>query len=368
MTLPVAAPPGSVVTAAQGAWSSSTRLATAAFTGDGFTAAIPASAVGCTVDHSCITGTYSWSLALHDPAIQENSTDALGPCAALGPDVSAVSGCAAFGATARRLATATGELPVVDDSVTACLTEPSLGTSSLRVTAGGARGSLDDGSLHVRGTPRQAVAAEISSPRGPLPAVRATRMVLTDRTGVADLGPERRRLPAARRRRCDRWPERRRRGLGAAGVPLPPVRDCRGGPADGNGECRCPRTRRTPTGRWCRFATRDRVGLRRVHGRPRRSVPRRSHRGQRGRPGHSRRDDPHPDRRRDLARHHRCRRPAAGPLRSGRERDRRACGLGRVLGRATCQARWVARVSRWPSIAFRTVLSASRRPPSAGRA
>jgi hypothetical protein len=194
-TLPVAAPPGSVVAVAQGAWSATTRLAAAAFTGDGFTVAIPASAAGCGVDHSCITGTYSWSLALHDPALQASTTDALGPCGALGPDVSAVSGCAAFGGAARTTATATGELPVVDDTVTAGLTEPSLGTSSLRITAGGARGSLDDGSLHVRGAPRQAVAAEISSPRGPLPAVRATRMVLTDRTGVADLGPERDAFP-----------------------------------------------------------------------------------------------------------------------------------------------------------------------------
>jgi hypothetical protein len=194
-TLPVAAPPGSVVTAVQGAWSSSTRLATAAFTGDGFTVALPASAAGCAGDHSCITGTYSWSLALHDPAAQESSTDALGPCAALGPDVAAVSGCAAFGATARTATTATGELPVVDDAVTVGLMEPSLGTSSLRITAGGARGSLDDGSLHVRGAPRQPVVAAISSPRGPLPALRVTRTVLTSRTGAADLGPDRDAFP-----------------------------------------------------------------------------------------------------------------------------------------------------------------------------
>ena len=194
-TLPFAAPPGSVVTAAQGPWSSTTRLATAAFTGDGFAVAIPSSAAGCAGDHSCTTGSYSWSLALHDPAASEGSTDALGPCAALGPDVSAVSGCAAFGGTARSTAAATGELPVVDDSVTVGLTEPSLGTSSLRITAGGARGSLDDGSLHVRGTPRQPVVASISSPRGPLPALRMTRTVLTSRTGVADLGPERDAFP-----------------------------------------------------------------------------------------------------------------------------------------------------------------------------
>jgi hypothetical protein len=194
-TLPMAAPPGSVVTAAQGAWSASTRLASAAFTGDGFTVAIPASAAGCAGDHACVTGTYSWSLALHDPVAQESSTDALGPCAALGPDVSAVSGCAAFAGTARTAVTATGELPVVDDAVTVGLTEPSLGTSSLRITAGGARGSLDDGSLHVRGAPRQPVVAAISSPRGPLPALRATRTVLTSRTGVADLGPDRDAFP-----------------------------------------------------------------------------------------------------------------------------------------------------------------------------
>ncbi|MDX6630849.1 MAG: hypothetical protein QOH00_3095 [Gaiellales bacterium] len=195
-TLKLAAPAGAVVTAAQGAWSTSTRLGTATFTADGFSAAIPASAGGCAADHSCVTGTYAWSLALHDLAAPVGGTDPLGPCAALGPDVSGASGCSAFGGgTARTAVTATGELPVVDDSVTVALTEPSLGTSSLRVAAVGVRGSLDDGGLHVRGAARQPVAAAISSPRGALPALRATRTVLTDRGGVADLGPDRDAFP-----------------------------------------------------------------------------------------------------------------------------------------------------------------------------
>jgi hypothetical protein len=196
VTLPLAAPASAVLAAAQGAWSTSTRLGSASFAADGFSVAIPASPGGCAGDHSCVTGTYAWSLALHDPAIQENGADPLGPCGALAPDVSAAAGCGAFGSGAARTAvTAAGELPVVDDSVTVSLTEPSLGTSSLRVTAGGVRGSLDDGSLHVRGAPRQPVVAAISSPRGSLPALRATRAVLTGRTGVADLGPDRDAFP-----------------------------------------------------------------------------------------------------------------------------------------------------------------------------
>ena len=84
-TLPVAAPPGSVVTAAQGAWSSSTRLATAAFTSDGFAVAIPSSAAGCDGDHSCTTGAYSWSLALHDPAARRAAPTRSGRAPHSGP-------------------------------------------------------------------------------------------------------------------------------------------------------------------------------------------------------------------------------------------------------------------------------------------
>ena len=78
---------------------------------------------------------------------------------------------------------------MVDDSVTVSLTEPSLGTSSLRVAAGGVRGSLDDGSLHVRGAARQPVVAAISSPRGALPDLHATRTVLTGRAASPISGP-----------------------------------------------------------------------------------------------------------------------------------------------------------------------------------
>jgi hypothetical protein len=140
----------------------------------------------------CTTGTYDWSFALHDPASSPGATDAEGPCHALGPDVSGASGCGAFPSGAQRLtAAANGELPVVDDTVTVTMTGGSLGTSNLRVTATGVSGSLDDGSLHVRGTRRQPVMASISSPRGPLPALKATRTLLTNASGVADLGPER---------------------------------------------------------------------------------------------------------------------------------------------------------------------------------
>jgi hypothetical protein len=196
VTLPFAAQPAAAVTALQATWSTSTRIAAASFTGDGFTVAIPSSAAGCAADHSCVSGSYGWSLALHDPAAQPSPTSPLGPCGALGPDVSGESGCGAFAAGAARTSvTATGELPVVDDSVHVSLTEATLGTSTLRISAAGVRGSLDDGSLHVRGLPRQPVAAAVSSPRGALPALRATRTMLTSRGGVADIGPDREAFP-----------------------------------------------------------------------------------------------------------------------------------------------------------------------------
>ena len=217
VTLPFAAQPGAAIAATQTTWSTSTRIASAGFTGDGFSVAIPSSAAGCAAAHSCVSGSYAWSLALHDPAAQESPTGALGPCGALAPDVSGESGCGAFGAGAARTGvTATGELPVVDDSLRVSLTEPSLGTSSLRISAAGVRGSLDDGSLHVRGLPRQPVAAAISSPRGALPALRATRTMLTSSAGVADIGPDRDAFPLRVADRADVSLS----GAGAGSIPV----------------------------------------------------------------------------------------------------------------------------------------------------
>ena len=190
--LPFAARSGAVVIARQGAWTTSTQFGSAGFTADGFSVSVVPSPPSCAAQHTCTTGTYDWSFALHDPASSPGASDAEGPCHALGPDVSGASGCGAFPSGAQRLtATSNGELPVVDDTVAVTMTGGSLGTSNLRVTATGVRGSLDDGSLHVRGTRRQPVMASISSPRGPLPALKATRTLLTNASGVADLGPER---------------------------------------------------------------------------------------------------------------------------------------------------------------------------------
>jgi hypothetical protein len=190
-SLPFAAKGGAVVLVRQGGWSSTTQFGSAGYTPDGFTVSIVPSPPACAAQHACVTGTYDWSLALHDPAAAPGATDALGPCQALGVDVSGTGGCAAFPAGAQRLvATAGGELPVVDDTVSVSMRSGSLGTSTLRATAAGARGSLDDGSLHVRGARRQPVMASISSPRGALPPIKAARTVLTDAAGVADLEPE----------------------------------------------------------------------------------------------------------------------------------------------------------------------------------
>jgi hypothetical protein len=182
--LPLAPPPGSAITATQGAGSTSTRFGTAAFTAVGFSATIP-DPPGCLPQHACPTGTYDDSFRLHDPA----AVDLNGSCRSLGHDVSGQPGCAAFGVRAG--ITETGELPVVGDTVTIGVTDASLGTTSLEITAGGVRGSLDDGSLTVRGAPRQPVVAAISSPRVALPALKAARMVLTGADGAATLGPER---------------------------------------------------------------------------------------------------------------------------------------------------------------------------------
>jgi hypothetical protein len=190
-TLALAARSGAVVIARQGAWTTSTQFGSAGFTADGFSVSVVPSPSSCAAQHTCTSGTYDWSLALHDPVASPGATDAEGPCHALGPDVSGASGCGAFPPGARLVATSNGELPVVDDTVTVTMTGASLGTSSLRVTAPGVRGSLDDGSLHVRGTRRQPVMASISSPRGALPPLKATRTLLTNASGVADLGPER---------------------------------------------------------------------------------------------------------------------------------------------------------------------------------
>jgi hypothetical protein len=192
VTLPFAARSGAVVIARQGAWTTSTQLGSAGFTSDGFSVSVVPSPPSCAAQHTCITGTYDWSLALHDPTAAPGATDAEGPCDALGADVSGASGCGAFPPGAQRLvATSGGELPVVDDTVTVAMTGGSLGTSNLTVTATGVRGSLDDGSLHIRGTRRQPVVASISSPRGALPPLKLARTLLTSASGVADLGPER---------------------------------------------------------------------------------------------------------------------------------------------------------------------------------
>ena len=265
--------------------------------------------------------------------------------------------------------TATGELPVVDDSVTVGLTEPSLGTSSLRITAGGARGSLDDGSLHVRGTPRQAVAAEISSPRGPLPAAAcdADRCSPTGRASH-DLGPERDAFPL-------RVADGATVGLSGAGVGSVPLAfryrlsatlagAVLSGTASAGARVLVAHEQGGGVDSQLVIASASgafAVGL----------------------------DDPYPGDRIVVS--------AADPATHGvttltrivdgiapvitgvvdqqpvhfgavARRDRRACGLERVLGRRPARRRWAARASRWPSIAFPTVLSASRRPPSAGRA
>ncbi len=85
-----------------------------------------------------------------------------------------------------------------------------------------------------------------------------------------------RRLSASRRRRGDGRPERRRGRLGAARVPLPPGRNAGRIRAVGSGGRGRPRARRARPGRRRRFATRDRIGFRGLRGRPRRSVSRRS--------------------------------------------------------------------------------------------
>ena len=96
VTLPFAARDGAVVSAKQGAWTTNTQLGGAGFTADGFLVSVTPSPPSCAALHTCITGTYEWSLALHDPAAAPGAAAAEGPCHALGPDVSGESGCGAF--------------------------------------------------------------------------------------------------------------------------------------------------------------------------------------------------------------------------------------------------------------------------------
>ena len=224
-TLPLAAPPGRRRQRRAGRWSTSTRLGSAAFTGDGFTVSIPASAAGCAGAHSCVTGTLRLDARLPRPGGRDEH-----------------DGCARAmrrararrlrrerlrrirAGTARTAVTADGGAARGGRQRTVDLTEPSLGTSSLRIAADGVRGSLDDGGLHVRGTPRQPVVAAISSPRGALPSLRATRTVLTRKGGRCRPRAGSQRVPAPRGRRRDGQPERRRRRVGARRVPLPPRR------------------------------------------------------------------------------------------------------------------------------------------------
>ena len=340
-TFALAAPGNSVVTATQGAWTTRTRLGSAGFAVEGFAVAIPDSPAGCAGQHTCVSGSYTLDLAFHDSANASGTAGALGPCHALGPDVSGAAGCGGFAAgTSRFSVVAGGEMPVVDDAITVELTDFSLGSSSLPdAVAAGVRGSLDDGGLHVRGAARQPVTAALSSPRGGLSALKFAKTALSDTGGVTDLGPERNAFPL-------HVADGATVSLSGAGVGSLPVafryragRRALGSRALGQRSARRPHPRRAEPGCAQRPADHDGVRRRGVRRHTARSGPRRRDRRERGRPCDARRDDAGADRRR--APRLRSRRSSiSSPCAAARRRPSGACPRARACsGAATSRRR-----------------------------
>ena len=246
------------------------------------------------------TGTYDWSLALHDPASSPGASDALGPCHALGPDVSACERLRRRSRRARSACTATanGELPVVDDTVA--------------VTHDGRLARHLQPARHRNGRTRLARRRQPARARNTAAARDGIDLVAARPTTRAQGDPH-----AAHER------ERRRRSragaqpLHAACRPTAPPSasaapasaPCRsrsatasrhrssGAVLSGSASARRARARRTGSGHPDRSAGGHRRGLRRICDHPARSRTRRPRRRLGRRPGDPRRDDAQPDRR-----------------------------------------------------------------------
>ena len=172
-----APPGGTLAVSGQPGWfgARSITLPQASLRPDGFDVSIPGGD----------TGNYDFGLRFFDP----ETISSLAPtsplrCLALGSAVSCSGG-----APASRLSVSAGGLFVVPgDSVDVTATEADGDSASVSATAGGLSGSLDDGSLIVRGAPRALVLAALRSPRAaPLAPFVATHSDRTDASGTATL-------------------------------------------------------------------------------------------------------------------------------------------------------------------------------------
>ena len=172
-----APPGGTLAVSGQPGWfgARSITLPQASLRPDGFDVSIPGGD----------TGNYDFGLRFFDP----ETISSLAPtsplrCLALGSAVSCSGG-----APASRLSASAGGLFVVPgDSVDVTATEADGDSASVSATAGGLSGSLDDGSLIVRGAPRALVLAALRSPRAaPLAPFVATHSDRTDASGTATL-------------------------------------------------------------------------------------------------------------------------------------------------------------------------------------
>jgi hypothetical protein len=140
---------------------------------DGFDVSIPAG----------YTGGYDFSLRFFDP----DQTSQLAPssplrCVELGAAVTCPGGAAVS-----RLAVAASAIVVPGDTVSVTGNDADGDSATITATAGGLSGSLDDGSVVVRGAPKAQFSAVLRSPQTPpLEPYTETYSDRTDTTGVLE--------------------------------------------------------------------------------------------------------------------------------------------------------------------------------------
>jgi hypothetical protein len=139
---------------------------------DGFDVAVPP---------TTSTGSYSYDLRFFDPA-SVPTLAVTNPLRCL--ELGNAADCDGLGVAARDSASAGGLFVVPGDSVTVTASNAYDDTGTVTALAGGLAGTLDDGSLTVRGTPRSLLQSSLRSPRtAPLAPFVAAHTDRTDATG-----------------------------------------------------------------------------------------------------------------------------------------------------------------------------------------
>ena len=308
-------------------------------------------------------GSYAWEL-LFTTRPTRRAAGALGPCHALGPDVSGAAGCGGFGAgrahvVDRRRRVARGRRRGLRDADRRLAR-----ISTLRSSPEARAARSTTAACTCAAPPRQPVTAAISSPRGALPPLKPPDR-LTDAGGMADLGPERNAFPL-------HVADGATVSLSGAGVgSLPLGVRATGSPRRSREPCSRATPRPAPACSSSRARARERPPDSRPH-RPRglrrhaaRSGSPATSRRLGGRPGDARRDDAEPDRGRLRAAHPDL--VDQQPVAPARRRPWRACPRGRACaGAATSRRRSAERAWRFRSSACPTVPRASPRRPSRG--